>query len=130
VGVEVDPEAIRVARTNARAAGVECRFVVGDVTTLDHDVDTVLMNPPFGAQRRHADRPFWETGFARARRAVYAFALCDSRSFIVERAVARGARIETTRRVPWNLPATFPHHRERQRFLDVDLWVIRVSEEE
>ena len=99
-------------------------WVRADVQDWSRVADCVVMNPPFGAQRRHADRPFWERALALARRAVYAFALADSRSFIAGQAVARGARIEETRPVAWRLPRTFAHHRARSVALPVDLWVL------
>jgi putative methylase len=129
VGVESDPDALVVARANAARAGVECRWVEGSVATYDEPADTVIMNPPFGAQRRHADAPFWERAFSLARRAVYAFSLADSRTFIGRRAVERAARIETTRPIRWELPATFPHHRKPRVPLSVDLWVLRTEHE-
>jgi putative methylase len=83
------------------------------------------MNPPFGAQRRHADQPFWEAAFRLARRRIYAFALEESRTFIARRTVDSGGRIEETRPVHWELPATFAHHTKRRVKLGVDLWVLR-----
>jgi putative methylase len=124
VGVERDDAAVALAETAARAAGVRVEFVVGDVVDWDRPSDLVLMNPPFGAQRRHADRPFWDAGFRLARRSVYAFALADSRTFIARRAVARGARIVETHPVEWTLARTFPHHTHARVALSVDLWAI------
>ena len=43
-------------------------FIEGPVEAWSAEVDTVVMNPPFGAQRRHADRPFWDAAFRTARR--------------------------------------------------------------
>ena len=128
-GVEVSEAAVRVARAAARALGAEVDFHVGDVGEHPAPEGTVVMNPPFGAQRRGADRPFWEAAFSRPGRAVYAFALSDSRTFIEGRAVARRARIEATRPVRWELPATFAHHRRTAVELSVDLWVLRTAEE-
>jgi putative methylase len=125
VAVEVDPAAAELGRAASDRAGVEVRWEVREVFGWRTAVDTVLMNPPFGAQRRGADRPFWESAFAVARRAVYAFGLAASRSFIAGRAVARGAHVETTQPVPWELPRVFPHHRRDRVPLAVDLWVIR-----
>lgn len=122
--VEVDPLAVEVARSSAIAHDLPIEFVVERVEQFDVPVDIVVMNPPFGAQTRHADRPFWETALTVAGRSVYAFALADSRTFIEKRAVARGASIEEIRPVPWTLPPTFPHHRRRRVELAVDLWVI------
>ncbi|MDD1678494.1 MAG: METTL5 family protein [Methanomicrobiales archaeon] len=61
-GIDIDPRSIDVARANAKTAGVEVEFLVAgiaDETAFEgYTCDTVVMNPPFGAQRRHADRPF------------------------------------------------------------------------
>jgi putative methylase len=124
VGVDSDASAVELARTAARGAGVSVEFVVADVTTWDRPSDLVVMNPPFGAQRRHADRPFWDAALPLARRSVYAFALAGSRTFIARRAVARGARIVETHPVAWTLARTFPHHTRARVALPVDLWAI------
>ena len=127
VGVEQDPEAVNVAQANAERMGVDVTWVRSPVAAYSELADTVIMNPPFGAQRPHADAPFWDRAFALARRAIYAFSLVESRTFIGRQAVARAARIETTRPIRWELPATFPHHRKRRVALPVDLWVLRTE---
>lgn len=125
VGVEVDARAVGIARAAAEELGVPVTWVVADVAEYATPADTVVMNPPFGAQLRHADRPFWDQALRLARRAVYAFALADSRTFIARRAVARDARIEETVPVAWRLPRTFRHHRARSVELAVDRWTLR-----
>jgi putative methylase len=125
VAVEADPAALAAGRAADPAGPTPIEWVHADVREFARAADTVVMNPPFGAQRRHADRPFWDRALALARRAVYAFALADSRTFIAGEAVARGARIEETRPVAWRLPRTFAHHRARSVELPVDLWVLR-----
>ncbi|HUI38212.1 MAG TPA: methyltransferase [Thermoplasmata archaeon] len=124
-GWEIDPAAVGAARGAAQALGVEVRFEQSGVGAAPVGGGTIVMNPPFGAQRRGADRPFWRTALAGAGRPVYAFALAESRTFIESRAVERGARIEAVRPVPWELPRTFAHHRRRSVSLSVDLWVLR-----
>lgn len=62
-GVELDDAAIKTATANAALLGAEVDFIVGDIrdTTIAERLgtfDTVVMNPPFGAQNAHADRPF------------------------------------------------------------------------
>jgi len=128
-GLDVDPSAIAVAEGAARAAGVAVEFAVGDAGSATGSEEIVVMNPPFGAQRRHADRPFWERAMAIARRSVYAFALSESRTFIAARAVERGVAILEVGPVPWALPRTFPHHARRSVPLEVDLWALRTGHE-
>ena len=127
VGVEVDQDAAGVARTAADRAGVDLEVVEADVATFDRPADLVVMNPPFGAQTRHADRPFFDTAYRLARRSVYAFALADSRTFIARRAVASAAHIIETRPVRWELGRTLPHHTHSRVPLPVDLWAIRTG---
>ena len=63
IGVEKDPNAVAVAQENAVLLGVDVEFITADIQdkTLPEKTgtcDTVVMNPPFGAQKNHADRPF------------------------------------------------------------------------
>ncbi len=62
-GVDIDKNAILVAKENAELLDADVEFIVADVRDATLPVrlgysDTVIMNPPFGAQKAHADRPF------------------------------------------------------------------------
>ena len=129
LGIEQDLELVHVAAQAAHELGVVVEFHPGDVTTFAGSVDYVVMNPPFGAQRKGADRPFWDVAFGTARRAIFAFALAESRTFIARRAVAASAHIVASRPVPWELPRTFALHSHRRVSLDVDLWTLRTQKE-
>jgi putative methylase len=62
VGVDIDKTAIIVATENSEKAGfkINVQWVIGDVNAVAGSFDTVLQNPPFGVQRRAADRKFLE----------------------------------------------------------------------
>lgn len=124
-GVEGDAAAVELAREAARSLDLEVVFEHQDVARATGTAELVVMNPPFGAQRRHADRPFWERAFALAERSVYAFSLKESRTFIGRQAVARGAHVLEVAPVPWSLGRTFPHHDRARVALEVDLWALR-----
>jgi len=59
-GVDIDEKAIEVAERNAKKMGVQVHFICSPVEEFRYDGGrcTVIMNPPFGAQKRHADRAF------------------------------------------------------------------------
>jgi putative methylase len=62
-GVDIDEKALAVAQENAELCGAEAAFVAADLRDGGcrerfGAADTVVMNPPFGAQKAHADRPF------------------------------------------------------------------------
>ncbi len=129
IGIDADPIALRVAERAAASLKVHVEFRAGSLPGAPVPEGTVIMNPPFGAQRKRADRPFWDVALRAGRRAVYAFALAESRNFIAALAVEREAQIEATRSVPWTLSATFAHHRRRSVDLPVDLWVLRTGKD-
>jgi putative methylase len=62
VGVDIDRVAIKRALENAEkvSLGAKVQWVVGDVDAVTGRFDTVLQNPPFGVQKRAADRRFLE----------------------------------------------------------------------
>jgi putative methylase len=128
-GIDSDPAAIAQARAAAAAAAVEVEFLEGEAGRVRRRAELFVMNPPFGAQHRHADRPFWDRALALADRAVFAFALAASRTFIAQRAVEHAARVVAVEPVPWTLPRTFPHHVRSRVPLAVDLWAIRTRED-
>ncbi len=57
-GVDADERALKTARINADVAGVNVTWVQSPIWDFQGAYDTVVMNPPFGAQKRHSDRPF------------------------------------------------------------------------
>ncbi len=65
VGVDVDRDALRIAKENACKFEVKPDFILCDVRYLKLRKDDfmVVMNPPFGIQKRHADRIFLEKAF-------------------------------------------------------------------
>jgi putative methylase len=64
-GFDVDPQVIAQARENAKKNNYNIDFIAQDINDIQTTCDTVLMNPPFGAQKSnlHADRKFIEKGF-------------------------------------------------------------------
>jgi putative methylase len=62
VGVDIDKTAIKTASENLEKAGFKnnLQWIIGDVSVITGSFDTVLQNPPFGVQKRTADRKFLE----------------------------------------------------------------------
>ena len=62
VGVDIDKTAIRTALENSLRTGLKdkVQWVVADIDAVHGRFDTVLQNPPFGVQKRKADRKFLE----------------------------------------------------------------------
>ena len=126
LGVDVDPASIEVARRNAERAEVEVEWILADVHSVHEPFDTVVMNPPFGAQTRHADRPFLDAAMA-VGRVVYTFLNPKSEEFVRRRIEAIGGHI--TDRLEYGFPIShmFPFHRHEVRVQDALLYRVAVA---
>ncbi len=67
LGIDSDPKALAVARRNSTRAGVDVEWLRRTVDGFHEPFDTVVMNPPFGAQ---TDRPIVPSSTPRSRAAA------------------------------------------------------------
>lgn len=127
VALDADPQAVAVAQRNAEALDLSVDFQVGDVVEFQEAVDTVLMNPPFGGQRRHADRPFLEVGL-RQGQVAYSFHNAVTREFVEATVAELGGTATLLRTYKFPLPFTHPFHRKAVGAVEVDLFrMVRTS---
>lgn len=112
VGVEIDDGALAVAREAAKDLGVEVDWHAGDVEACDCAADTAVMNPPFGSQRRHADRPFLEAALRNAP-VVYSLHLAETLPFVREFVEELGANLDASWEYDLPIRWQFPWHEKR-----------------
>jgi putative methylase len=64
-GIDIDNNIIKIAKKYAKTNALAIQYKIQDIATVDTPCDTVLMNPPFGAQKsnENADRRFIEKAF-------------------------------------------------------------------
>ena len=126
--VEVDSKAIEVARRNVLSLNLEDKieFINADVSEFNRRVDTVIMNPPFGSQRRHADRPFLTKAFEVAD-TVYSIHLAkpEVRNFIEKFSADKGFTATRLTTPSFEIPAQFFFHRKKLERILVDLYLFR-----
>jgi putative methylase len=128
VAVDIDIRSLQTARKNASRARTELLFLQADIKDPETPnrigvCDTVVMNPPFGAQQLHADRPFVDAALAIAP-VLYGIFNAGSRSFISSYLAGRG---EIDEIIGSLLPIrrTFSFHRDELREIPVEIMVIR-----
>lgn len=124
IGVELDENAIKIARENAEMLGVEIEILQGDVSSFEGKVDTVVQNPPFGSQNRNADRPFLEKAMSSAD-VVYSLHMSETLDFLARYASERGFAVEFQKRFKFDIPHTFAFHRKSSMSFDVSLLCFR-----
>jgi len=126
-GVDVDPAALEDARRNAEGARVDIELLNRDVTEVGPGADTVVMNPPFGAQRRNADRPFLEAAVRIAPR-VYSLHNARTLPFLERMVPAMGARIFFQKGYKFEIPHMFEFHDRKKKEIEVALLCISSSD--
>lgn len=150
VGIDIDREAIKIARNAAKSLGVNesTSWVAGDLYALRGRYDTVIQNPPFGVQKRRADRIFLkralELGFkiyslhkseVHDKETIRSFR--GSRDKVIPTKPSRfleayisglGGEIEGVYAMLMRIPRIFDFHRKFRHEFIVNLYVIRRKE--
>jgi len=127
-GVEIDSGAIAVATRNAAKKSVSPCFVQGDLEDPSLFLrvgphDTVVMNPPFGAQNPHADRAFVNAAIAIA---PVTYGIFNKGSSLIPRAIYRGTGGDRGRhtRDPVS-EKTFAFHRREKKEIPVEIVIMK-----
>jgi putative methylase len=124
IAVDLDENALSQAEANARFTNVEIEFVQEDVTEFAEKVDTVVMNPPFGSQKRNADRPFLDVAMTFAD-AVYSIHMSDTVDFLAKYISDRGFYVDFQKRYKFEIPHMFLFHTKAKKCFDVSLLCLR-----
>ena len=132
VGIDIDRSAVKKAQESAKKLSLKDRlnWVVGDIDVLHGEFDTALQNPPFGVQRRTADRRFVLKALTLASR-IYSLHKGGetNRAFIKRFIESNGGKVTSIFQMKFNIPRMFKFHTERRHEVDVDLYRIEVEEE-
>jgi putative methylase len=125
VGVDLDKVAVKIALKNAEKMGVEEKssWVVADIDGVHGSFDTVLQNPPFGVQRRRADRKFIEKSLELGHR-IYSFHKSGKRNreFIKRFIEKCGGKVTSIFPMQMTIPKLFEFHTKRKYNVEVDLY--------
>jgi putative methylase len=123
-GIEIDEKAVETARANADLLEADVEFIGADAKdpSLPDRVgpcDTVIMNPPFGAQKVHADRPFIDLAL-RLAPVTYGIFNAGSTQFVKAYTEGRG---EIAERVGGSFPIkrTFSFHTKDVQEIEVEI---------
>jgi putative methylase len=126
-GVDLDRAAVRVAQENAEIMGVKekTHWIIADIDAVRGAFDTVLQNPPFGVQRKRADRRFI-TKSLEISRTIYSFHKGgeSNREFIKRFIEEHGGKVTNIFPVKMEIPRMFKFHTKKKRTIHVDLYKI------
>jgi len=146
VGGDIDKLAVKLAAENSAKLGFKTKvdWIAGDVNAVDGRFDTVLQNPPFGVQKRGADRiflekalqvadavyslhnhPFTDEPLVRRLRANAGLLQAKASPFIARFVETHGDRIEAVYAMLMTIPRMFDFHTKARSEIIIDLYVIK-----
>jgi len=146
VGIDIDRNAVKVAFENSVRANLKekVQWITGDIDAIHGNFDTVLQNPPFGVQRRKADRKFLEKAIETGK-IIYSLHKCPEKDntlikklktsktsvapvtcspFLKKFIEKRGGKIKAVYAMIMTIPHMFNFHTKRKHEFVVDLFVI------
>jgi putative methylase len=123
VGVEIDAGALAVARRNSEKLGVDVDFIRADVNSVNlKGIDTVIMNPPFGAQKAsRGDRAFLSRA-QKIARTIYSLHNMGSLGFVS--GFIKPCVVQEVYSIPFPMKRCFEFHSQDIKIIEVELYRI------
>jgi putative methylase len=146
VGVDIDRSAVKLAVENSAKLGFKStvEWVAGDFNAIGGTFDTVVQNPPFGVQKRGADRvflekalqvadavyslhnhPFTNEPLAKRLKANGGLLQVEPSPFLTRFIEAHGGKIRAVYALLLAIPHMFDFHTKTRSEIIIDLYVIK-----
>lgn len=119
--IDLDATALALAKENAHTIGT---FLHGDITTFNEHVDTVIMNPPFGVQKRKADKTFLEHAM-RISNTIYSIHKIESTHFIAQLTHDHGWTVHAIIERDFLIKKTYAFHTEKKHPVHIGIWILK-----
>ena len=125
VGIEIDEDAIELAKKYSKENKLEIDFISEDIENVNLKCDTVLMNPPFGAQKSNvkADRKFIEKAF-QISNVIYSIHLSKTIQFIDKMVNSLDGKIDFAKDYSFKIKHIFDFH--SKKYIDFDVTLLRI----
>jgi putative methylase len=121
-GIDLEEDAIKTAKKFADENNLKIDFIIKDVKDVNIFCDTVIMNPPFGAQKSNinADRRFIEKAFEKSK-VIYTLHLTKTIAFIEKMVSSLKGNIDFTKEYSFPIKHSQSFHAKKVVFFDITL---------
>jgi len=125
IGVDIDKNCLKVAKTYSKENRINITFVNKDIKDIKIKCDTIIMNPPFGAQKanKKADRKFIEKGFEIAS-VIYSLHQSKTVDFIEK--MVRSLKGEIDFHKEYNFPIKFTYDFHEKKVVNLEVSLLRI----
>jgi len=125
IGIDIDEKVIDIAKNFAKSNNLNIKYIVKNVKDIENKCDTILMNPPFGAQKsnRWADRGFLEKAFELSN-VIYSLHLTKTIEFIEKMIASLDGEITFVKEYIFPIKHTYFFHKKKS--LDCEVTLLRI----
>lgn len=124
-GIDIDNKSIEIANKNGALLNRNIKFLCMDILNLNEtkfsNINTVIMNPPFGSRKKGADRPFLLKALELAN-VIYTIHNKDSYKFV--KSYIYPSIISDSFCCKFPIYRTFSFHKKDIYFLEVEIYRI------
>lgn len=122
IGVDIDEKAINQAKQFAKKNKLNIEFIKSDIKDITLKCDTIIMNPPFGAQKSNikADRKFIEKAFELGN-VIYSLHLSKTIPFIYKMIHSLNGEIVFSKKYILRMKQSLKFHEKKIKNFDVTL---------
>ena len=120
IGIEIDNEALKIAKRNAQVSGVNITFLCKDVRETKIKVDTVLMNSPFGIQGAHKDQIFLQSALKNSK-TCYSIHLYQQKNieFLTNFIQKHNKEVKEVITAEFEIPRTYSFHKKKHHIIKI-----------
>jgi len=147
IGIDVDQKALNIAQQNSQDLDLQVEFILADmrhfvtphelqkilkvptkgVSSFGRNIDTVIMNPPFGTKNKGIDLIFLSKAIQIANCSVYSLHKTSTRQHILKKAKEWGTEAQVLAELRWEIPAMHNFHKKKAVDIEVDFIRFDVS---
>ncbi|CAB3287541.1 Ribosomal L11 methyltransferase [Methanocaldococcus lauensis] len=136
IGVDIDKESIKIAEENAKNLNVDVDFYCMDIRDLNKEFlknvlnddynlkKVVIQNPPFGAQKKYADRIFLDKALEIAD-VIYSIHNYSTKDFVMNYVKDKGGEITHIYEAYFRIPAIYEFH--KKKVVNIPVVVFRIE---
>jgi putative methylase len=119
-GIEIDEDALELAKQNSKSADAKINFIQGDVREIQMDFDTILMNSPFGIRGETRDKEFLITALQRSN-VCYSLHLYQENNiqFLTQLVKKNGREVKEVIKAEFEIPKMYRFHKKRYHIIQV-----------
>jgi putative methylase len=123
--LDKDRDVLKICKENIESLDFKnFKLINKDILDFDIKVDTVVMNPPFGVQKRKADKDFLEVAMKNSQ-VIYSVHKIESKNFINQLVVDYGFEVRNVIEKEFIIGKLYEFHTKEKHGFKVGIWVLR-----